>query len=256
MATDPQKYAEEQSARATAGRWLRMCQSFVANALTGRNSGYEDANAGYAALSRQSTFYRDYVPPVNTPVYWTGGKNGHVALSAGDGYAWTNDFRGPGKISRESISDINQWLGSSFTYQGFTTEYQNADGSGPTQRAGRMPGASEALSDTQIYLAARHAGFNKAQARTMTAIAIKESGGKTRATNDTRGRKNLPSGHSPEYSLGLWQINVLANKDVLDGNDPASLYDPLQNAKAAKRIFDRQGFSAWSVYKNRSIWKD
>lgn len=253
MATDPQKYAEQQS-RSTAARWFRMCQSFVANALTGRNSGYEDANEGYAELSKQQQFYKGWVPPVNTPVYWTGGANGHVALSAGGGYAWTNDYAGPGRITREKISDIDAWLGGAFTYQGYADEYVNK-GETVKQRAGRMPGGDQAMNDVDIYLAARNAGFNRDQARTMTAIAIAESKGNPRATNDTRGRSDLPKGHSPEFSLGLWQINVLANGDLIKGKDPKVLYDPVENAKVAKQIYDRQGFSAWSVYKNRTIWK-
>ena len=253
MTTDPQAYAAAQAAKGPVRRFVEKCQSFVANALTGTNSGYADANAGFAALSKQQQFYTQYVPPINTAVYWTGGDHGHVALSAGNGEAWTNDLRGPGVISKEKISDINVWLGSRFQYRGFGEQYANS-GQTIKQRAGRMPGGDNSMSDVDIYIAARQAGFNKGQARTMTAIAIAESSGDPRSTADTRGRTNLPAGTHPEYSLGLWQINVLANGDILNGADPTSLYDPVTNAKAAKAIYDRQGFNAWSTYKNRTIW--
>ena len=60
---------------------------------------------------------------------------------------------------------------------------------------------STTLSIREIYDAARSAGFTPHQAVTWTAIAMAESGGRTGALND-RG----------EYSVGLWQINVNADK--------------------------------------------
>lgn len=253
MAKDPQQWAKEQAA--TGGYWFNKCMSFVANALTGSNSGYTDANAGYAAMEDQTDVVKDAVPPANTPVFWTGGKHGHVALSAGGGYAWTNDMGGKGRITKEYIPDIDKWLGSNYTYQGFSPGYANS-GDKVSQRAGRLPGGNaRKLSDTEIYVTARAAGFSPDQAKTMTAIAIAESSGNAKATNDTRGRHDLPSGQSQEYSLGLWQINVKANGDLLQGQKPEALYDPLTNAKIAKQIYDRQGYNAWSVYKNRSIYK-
>lgn len=249
MARDPQAYAADQAA--TGANWLRKCMSFVANALTGTNSGYKDANAGYAALSDQTKFSTSTAPPANTPVFWTGGKNGHVALSAGGGYAWTNDMGGKGRITKEYIPDIDKWLGSGFTYRGYSNEYGNAN-----QRVGRLPIKAESLDDKQIYQLARVAGFSQGEAKTMTAIAIAESSGNPRATADTRGRTDLPKGTSQEYSLGLWQVNALANSDLIEGQKPDVLYNPLINAQAAKKIYDRQGFNAWSVYKNRTIYKN
>lgn len=71
----------------------------------------------------------------------------------------------------------------------------------------------------------------------MTAIAMAESGGNPAAHNN-RG----------EDSRGLAQINIGpgANTD-LAGFD---LFDPAQNAKAARIVYDRQGPGAWSVYSN------
>jgi cell wall-associated NlpC family hydrolase len=86
----------------------------------------------------------------------------------------------------------------------------------------------------QIYGFARRAGFSPDQAATMTAIALAESGGNSRAHN--------PHG---EDSRGLWQINGRAHPDLLRRFD---LYDPAQNARAAYAV-SRHGadISPWTV---------
>lgn len=90
------------------------------------------------------------------------------------------------------------------------------------------------FSAEQIYGFARRAGFTPDEAATMTAIALAESGGNSRAHN--------PHG---EDSRGLWQINGRAHPDLLAKYD---LYDPLQNAKAAYAV-SRHGddISPWTV---------
>src|SRR4051812_46421526 len=86
----------------------------------------------------------------------------------------------------------------------------------------------------QIYSFARRAGFSPDQATTMTAVALAESGGNSRAHND----------HG-EDSRGLWQVNAAAHHDLAARFD---LYDPVQNAKAA---FDVSGggrdISPWTT---------
>jgi cell wall-associated NlpC family hydrolase len=86
----------------------------------------------------------------------------------------------------------------------------------------------------QIYRFARAAGFSPEQAVTMTAVALGESGGNSRAHN--------PHG---EDSRGLWQINMDAHQSWAGELD---LYDPVDNAKAAFRV-SRGGedISPWTV---------
>jgi cell wall-associated NlpC family hydrolase len=86
----------------------------------------------------------------------------------------------------------------------------------------------------QIYGFARQAGFSPDAAATMTAVALAESGGNSRAHN--------PHG---ENSQGLWQINGQSHPDLLGQLD---LYDPVQNAKAAFLV-SHQGadISPWTV---------
>jgi hypothetical protein len=74
----------------------------------------------------------------------------------------------------------------------------------------------------QIYGFARRAGFSPDESATMTAIALAESGGNSKAHN--------PVG---EDSRGLWQINGKAHPNFLT---KYNLYDPVDNAKAAFEI--------------------
>jgi hypothetical protein len=78
------------------------------------------------------------------------------------------------------------------------------------------------LSDRDIYVIARAAGFSPDQATTFTAIALAESGGNTDAFNG-----------SGESSHGLWQINVASG---VRANAFGDLSDPLTNARAAYEI--------------------
>jgi cell wall-associated NlpC family hydrolase len=78
------------------------------------------------------------------------------------------------------------------------------------------------FSAEQIYAFARKAGFSPDESATMTAVALAESGGNSRAHNQ----------HG-EDSRGLWQINARAHPDLAQKYD---LYDPHQNARAAFEV--------------------
>jgi cell wall-associated NlpC family hydrolase len=94
--------------------------------------------------------------------------------------------------------------------------------------------AMSIYSARQIYRFARAAGFSPEQAVTMTAVALGESGGNSRAHN--------PSG---EDSRGLWQINMNAHRSWAGALD---LYDPVDNAKAAFRVSSGGAdISPWTV---------
>ncbi|MEU4237156.1 transglycosylase SLT domain-containing protein [Actinoplanes sp. NPDC026619] len=86
----------------------------------------------------------------------------------------------------------------------------------------------------QIYGFARRAGFSPDESATMTAIALAESGGNSKAHN--------PHG---EDSRGLWQINGKAHPDFLT---KYNLYDPVDNAKAAFEISHKgDDVSPWTT---------
>ena len=95
------------------------------------------------------------------------------------------------------------------------------------------------------YGLAIDAGFTPEQAKVMAAIAMAESGGNPRAHN--------PNGRDNSY--GLWQINMLGRMGAdrrrqfgIGSNE--ELWNPSVNARAAKAVFDAQGFDAWSVFED------
>lgn len=99
---------------------------------------------------------------------------------------------------------------------------------------------------------AQSAGFSPERARIMAAIGMAESSGNPRAHN--------PNASTGDNSYGIWQINMLGKMGAdrrrsmgLRSNE--ELFNPTVNAKAAKSIYDEQGFSAWSVYNSGAYKK-
>jgi hypothetical protein len=106
----------------------------------------------------------------------------------------------------------------------------------------------------QIRDLALQAGFSPKDAGTMAAICKSESKGFAGAHNSTY----------PDDSYGLCQINMLDEPGYMLGKERRekfgiesneALKDPLTNLKAAKQVFDSQGFGAWSDYKNEKYLK-
>lgn len=103
------------------------------------------------------------------------------------------------------------------------------------------------LNQEEIARAARAAGFPEDKIATMTAIAMAESSGDSAALN------NNPN--TGDLSYGLWQINMLGDmgperRKLFGIESNEELLDPLTNAKAAYKIYELQGYGAWSVYKS------
>lgn len=90
------------------------------------------------------------------------------------------------------------------------------------------------LSPRQIYALAADAGFKTpGQAITMTAIALAESGGNSDIVGHNR---------NGTIDVGLWQINSV------HGYSESAMKDPRQNAAAAKKIHEQQGYTAWVAF--------
>lgn len=103
---------------------------------------------------------------------------------------------------------------------------------------------AQVLSETQIYAAARAAGFSPSESVIATAIAMAESGGNPAATHhNTNG--------STDY--GLWQINSV-HSDLLSGG--AKWQDPATNARMARSVYLSQGWHAWSTYNSGAYKKE
>lgn len=117
---------------------------------------------------------------------------------------------------------------------------------GPNQL---MPGSvgRGQLKVGQLKALAMAAGFNDRDASIMAAIAMAESGGRSAAHNN-----NAATG---DNSYGLWQVNMLGRmgperrRQFGIGSNEA-LFDPAVNASAARKVFESQGFGAWSVFKS------
>lgn len=144
------------------------------------------------------------------------------------------------------IGTINSAKFSSPSARGLTSDATT--GGIATGGSGVIP-TGGTVTIEEAYGLARQAGFNDAEARTMAAIAVAESGLNSAAFNG-----NVNTG---DTSYGLWQINMIGDLGVerraqfgLTADE--QLYDPLTNARAAYEIYKQQGFAAWSVYKNGS----
>lgn len=79
-------------------------------------------------------------------------------------------------------------------------------------------------------------------APTMAAIALAESGGDASKTNTA-------ATEGPGGSWGLWQIDVTYHPQF----NSTELLDANYNAQAAVSVYNSQGFTAWSAYKNGSF---
>tara|TARA_Y100000310_G_scaffold232883_1_gene235735 strand:+ start:153 stop:2027 length:1875 start_codon:yes stop_codon:yes gene_type:complete len=125
---------------------------------------------------------------------------------------------------------------------------QPGSGSGNQGRQfdGNVP-TGGTLNQEEIARAARAAGFPEDKIATMTAIAMAESSGDSAALN------NNPN--TGDLSYGLWQINMLGDmgperRKLFGIESNEELLDPLTNARAAYKIYELQGYGAWSVYKS------
>ena len=108
----------------------------------------------------------------------------------------------------------------------------------------------------ELKALAEEVGFSKALSPTIAAIGLAESSGNPRAHND-----NLKTA---DNSYGLMQINMIDFPYYLLGTSRRkefgiesneALFDPLVNMKAAKRIYDTSGLTAWSVYRHGTYKK-
>lgn|SRR5690606_15394077 len=111
--------ARNQSKRPSKN-WYQLCLNFVMTCLAAKPAGAPSANRGWD-MTPKGHKRTSGTPPKGVPVYWRTGKYGHVALSDGGGYVWSNDIKRRGKIDRVKISYINSKWGA--RYLGWTTTY-------------------------------------------------------------------------------------------------------------------------------------
>lgn len=97
------------------------------------------------------------------------------------------------------------------------------------------------LTSQQIAALASEVGFSGQDLITATAIAIVESNGGNPNAYNPETQVGTPEGKG---SYGLWQIYLYKHPEFEGWN----LYDPLTNARAAYKVYQEQGFSAWSTF--------
>lgn len=103
------------------------------------------------------------------------------------------------------------------------------------------------MSDAVRDLIERH--FPADQVDNAMRVVEVESSFRPDAVNNTAypdrpGYRPPGEGHLPEYSVGLFQINVRAHPALAAAYN---LRDPAQNVAAAASIYNRQGWSPWSA---------
>lgn len=102
--------------------WRRLCLSFVRQCWGIPATGIPTAYEGWKLTKHRHT---DGVPPRGALIWWKGPTpEGHVAISAGNGYCYSNDIDVSGGITKTKINTIAarwgaQWLG-------WTEDYPNA----------------------------------------------------------------------------------------------------------------------------------
>jgi hypothetical protein len=112
--------------------------------------------------------------------------------------------------------------------------------------------SNSVLSPAQIYECAKAAGFPSEVAVTMTAIALRESGGNSTVLNNT------PA--TGDRSYGLWQINMASPKvaalaikiipELATPDGERCLLDPVANATIAHALWGSSNHNldiAWYI---------
>lgn len=161
--------------------------------------------------------------------------NENIGMKIGQQLAKTFEVMMNAKVS-ETLQAIRQ----QFSKEGMGTGSTSSP-TGPTGELNMGAVNRGQLTIEQLVGLAKGAGFSQSDAVTMAAVAMAESSGiSTRFRSDTDVH-------------GLWQIRFPVHVDKLKSlgiTTRDQLYDPVANAAAAKAVYDSQGISAWSAYKN------
>lgn len=105
-------------------RWVQIC-------FAGPWIGTSAIDAWRRARMKRYT----WPPPAGVPVYWSGGRYGHVAISTGGGRCRSTDWPSRGRVSETYISSLSRSWG--YRYLGWSADV-NGQGirgiySGPSQ---------------------------------------------------------------------------------------------------------------------------
>ena len=83
-----------------------------------RSTGLPDANAAWDKAAQRET---TGTPPAGAPVYYRGGKHGHVCISVGGGRVRSTDYPSNGVVGEGTIEQIAARMG--LKYSGWSRDY-------------------------------------------------------------------------------------------------------------------------------------
>lgn len=96
------------SNQVSGGTWRRRCLEFVARAYGYRYAGTATAKGLYRILNGRGLVHTDHKPPAGALLFFNSSDPaGHVAIYAGDGKAFSNDFIRPGCIDLTPVSKMS-----------------------------------------------------------------------------------------------------------------------------------------------------
>lgn len=72
---------------------------------------YPDAETAWEEAEAKHRTSDPHKIPRGAPVFWTNGRFGHVAVSAGGGMCWTTDYRRTGYVNMAPIAALAEWCG-------------------------------------------------------------------------------------------------------------------------------------------------
>jgi hypothetical protein len=99
-----------------------MCLNFVWNCLAApRRFGLSDANAAWTKATERR---KGTDVPAGAPVYWAGGRHGHIAISVGGGRVRSTDWPRKGSVGEVDIDVMTRTWG--ITYRGWSADYAGA----------------------------------------------------------------------------------------------------------------------------------
>ena len=100
------------------GKHHGYCEKFFEHAY-GKSGLYGSARDNYTASVKNKSVQNGTLPPAGAAVYFSGNpKYGHVTLSAGNGYVYSNSIGG--KVAKIKISDLSKKWGSEGKYLGWS----------------------------------------------------------------------------------------------------------------------------------------
>ncbi len=109
-------FAAAQAANATRD-WTGICLIFTRMCFN-VGPANPDAHAGHRAAKFKHGSAG--TPPLGVPVWWSGGRHGHVAISTGDGNCFSSDIKRKGKVDKVPISLITRRWG--MLYKGWSED--------------------------------------------------------------------------------------------------------------------------------------